>query len=121
MLKPSLDEFKAAVARDTVIPLRRRIPADLETPVSAFLKLRAVSRGAHGPNALFLLESVERGIQVGRYSFIGVGPSTSIRLEGEVVSIDRGGDTVSYPVSDRDPLSFVRDRRIRSSRVNRFP
>ena len=63
-------------------PLRLRIPADLETPVSAYLKLR--DRGA-----AFLLESVEQGVQLGRYSFIGLGPCTEIRLRGDVVTVTR--------------------------------
>jgi anthranilate synthase component I len=50
-------------------PISRRIPADMETPVSALLKVR---RGPHS----FLLESVERGSQVGRYSFLGTEPHT---------------------------------------------
>ena len=65
-LTPILSEYRDLVAGGRRVPLRRRIPADLETPVSAFLKLRP-------QGAVFLLESVERGIQVGRFSFIGIG------------------------------------------------
>jgi anthranilate synthase component 1 len=71
MLKPTREEFDTALEYDRVVPLRKRIPADLETPVSAFLKLQAMP---DGQRARFLLESVERGIQVGRYSFIGMSP-----------------------------------------------
>ena len=67
MLSPTSEQYAEIAARGLRVPLRERIPADLETPVSAFLKLRP-----HG--AVFLLESVERGIQVGRYSFIGITP-----------------------------------------------
>jgi anthranilate synthase component 1 len=106
MLKPTRAEFQAAAQRGRLLPLRRRIPADLETPVSAFLKLRALPEGQR---ARFLLESVERGIQVGRYSFIGVSPAATLRLDGDRVHIARAEGAVSIPLGGRDPLSFVRD------------
>jgi anthranilate synthase component 1 len=106
MLTPTREEFKAAVQRGRVVPLRRRIPADLETPVSAFLKLRNLPDGR---GARFLLESVERGIQVGRYSFIGVSPASTLRLDGDRVRIVRADGEVTVPLDGRDPLSFVRD------------
>ncbi|MHC4945674.1 MAG: anthranilate synthase component I, partial [Planctomycetota bacterium] len=64
MLSPTFEEFMALAEQGKRPAVRKRIPADLETPVSAFLKLKP--RGA-----VFLLESVEQGIQMGRYSFIG--------------------------------------------------
>ncbi|MDH5627409.1 MAG: anthranilate synthase component I, partial [Candidatus Krumholzibacteria bacterium] len=106
MLKPTRDEFDAAARRGRIVPLRQRVPADLETPVSAFLKL---TRMPGGERARFLLESVERGIQVGRYSFIGVSPSATLRLDGDTVTIDRDGALDRFPLGGRDPLSFVRD------------
>ncbi len=106
MLKPTREEFKAARQRGKVMPLRRRVPADLETPVSAFLKLRALPAGER---ARFLLESVERGIQVGRYSFIGVSPASTLRLDGDRVHIARADGAVTVALDGRDPLSFVRD------------
>ena len=67
--------------------LGRQIPADLDTPVSALLKLR------QGPYC-FLLESVERGSQVGRYSFLGTGPSRVLmgKDTDEVAIGDGNGD-----------------------------
>ncbi|HET6313324.1 MAG TPA: anthranilate synthase component I [Chloroflexia bacterium] len=59
----------------------RQIPADLETPVSALLKIR---RGEH----CFLLESVERGTQVGRYSFLGTGPQSIFTVKDGQSRID---------------------------------
>jgi anthranilate synthase component 1 len=106
MLKPTRDEFKDAASHGRVLPLRRRIPADLETPVSAFLKLQALP---DGQRARFLLESVDRGIQVGRYSFIGVSPASILRLDGDTLTITRGGESASTPLAGRDPLSFIRD------------
>ncbi len=106
MLKPTREEFMTAFAHDRVVPLRRRIPADLETPVSAFLKLQAMPEGQR---ARFLLESVERGIQVGRYSFIGMSPLSTLRLDDDTLSITRDGRTSSTAVSGRDPLELIRD------------
>jgi anthranilate synthase component 1 len=106
VLTPSLQQFLETAERGEYSVLRRRIPADLETPVSVFLKLKN-----HG--ATFLLESVERGIQVGRYSFIGVSPFATIKLRDENVEIERDGRTTSQPVGV-DPLSCVRDELKRS-------
>ena len=61
-------------------PLVRELPADLETPVSTYLKL-----AGSGPS--FLLESVTGGEQVARYSFIGVHPSQAFVLRGEQVEV----------------------------------
>ena len=88
-------------ARGVRAPLRRRIPADLDTPVSAYLKLMP-----HG--ATFLLESVEQGIQVGRYSFIGVGPHVEIRLDGETATVTRDGVATRGPIDPADIFAPVR-------------
>ena len=67
MYHPSLDEIKAHAGEGSLIPIYRSINADLETPVSAYLK---VAR----PPYSFLLESVTGGENIGRYSFIGTEP-----------------------------------------------
>src|SRR5688572_12123130 len=72
---PSLDEVRALARDHNVVPLRTTFIDDVETPVSAFLKLR----GRTPEFPAFLLESAERGQVVGRYSFIGVRPSKVIR------------------------------------------
>jgi anthranilate synthase component 1 len=100
-LSPSLDEFLEQAQRGEPVPLSRRIPADLETPVSAFLKLKPLG-------AVFLLESVEQGIQVGRYSFIGMDPYATIRLTDGIVEVEKGDESRRTPVQDVDPFSFVR-------------
>ncbi len=64
---PSLEEVKKLAAEGNLVPVWREVVADLETPVSAFLK---VSRGDYS----FLLESVEGGQRTARYSFIGTEP-----------------------------------------------
>ena len=65
-LWPSREDFRALARPGSLIPVAREILADLETPVSAFLKIH---RGPYG----FLLESVEGGEKWARYSFIGTG------------------------------------------------
>src|SRR5579875_504313 len=65
---PDLPAFLRLVEGHTLIPVTRTVAADLETPVSAFLRV-----AAHEPEA-FLLESVEGGENVGRYTFIGIRP-----------------------------------------------
>jgi anthranilate synthase component 1 len=67
MYQPTLDEVKKMAGQGNLVPVYREIVADLETPVSAFLK---INRG--GPS--FLLESVEGGQRLARYSFIGTEP-----------------------------------------------
>ncbi len=72
-LSPSLDEIRTLFEKGDLVPVYRVLPADLETPVSAFLKLFRDDESA------FLLESVEGGEQVGRYSFMGVKPRKVLR------------------------------------------
>jgi len=74
-IEPSLDEVHELAREYNLIPLRHSFIDDTETPVSAFLKLR----GRLPESPAFLLESAERGQQVGRYSFIGVRPRKIVR------------------------------------------
>jgi anthranilate synthase component 1 len=74
-VEPSLDEVRALARDYNLIPLRHSFIDDTETPVSAFLKLR----GREPEFPAFLLESAERGQQVGRYTFIGVRPRRVVR------------------------------------------
>jgi anthranilate synthase component 1 len=93
---PSLDEVRTLARDHTLVPLRHTFIDDIETPVSAYLKLRG-----EGPS--FLLESAEQGGSVGRWSFLGVQPRTVIRL-------DRGTLTVGgAPRAFADPYQAVAD------------
>ena len=67
MYQPTLEQIKRMTGPGNMVPVYRSINADLETPVSAYLKV------AQGPYS-FLLESVEGGERIGRYSFIGTDP-----------------------------------------------
>ena len=84
MLRPDYKEFSRLAKDSTLIPVVKSVMADLLTPVSAFL---AVSRGEE--NA-FLLESVERGEQIGRYTFLGARPYMQLRSVGGEVTVTRG-------------------------------
>jgi anthranilate synthase component 1 len=83
----SFDEFKELARRGTFVPVCKEIVADLLTPVSAFLKI------AENADYAFLLESVEGGEHVGRYSFLGKDPFLILRARDGKTSMDRGGVT----------------------------
>jgi anthranilate synthase component 1 len=68
MLQPDFKEFSRLAREATLVPVVKSVSADLLTPVSAFLAI------AHEEPHTFLLESVERGEQIGRYTFLGVRP-----------------------------------------------
>jgi anthranilate synthase component I len=84
---PSRAEFLALAAKHTLVPVHRTLTADLETPVSAFLRLASKE-----PQS-FLLESVEGGEKVGRYTFIGVRPYRTILSRGKTIVIRERGKT----------------------------
>ncbi|MDD3530481.1 MAG: chorismate-binding protein, partial [Gallionellaceae bacterium] len=81
------------------IPVYRQLPADLDTPLSIYLKL------ANQPYT-YLLESVEGGERFGRYSFIGLPARTVLRVHGHFVSVETDGRPVEQ-VDTEDPLAFI--------------
>ena len=83
----TFEEFRELAQRGTFVPVYKEIVADLLTPVSAFLKI------AEHSDYAFLLESVEGGEQVGRYSFLGKDPFLILRSRGGKTIIDRAGQT----------------------------
>jgi anthranilate synthase component I len=87
-LEPSLEEARELAREGTVVPVRARLIDDCETPVSAFLKLRA---GEPEGAPCFLLESAEQG-QVGRYSFVGLRPRALLRWNDGALSEWSGDD-----------------------------
>ncbi|MBI2961965.1 MAG: anthranilate synthase component I [Betaproteobacteria bacterium] len=82
------------------VPLVLETFADLETPLSVYLKL------ANRPNT-YLLESVVGGERFGRYSFIGLATRTALRAVGRLVAVMKG-DAVTEKSESADPLEFVR-------------
>jgi anthranilate synthase component 1 len=81
---PSLKDFTALAKQYALVPVTRTVVADLETPVSAFLRV-----AAEEPEA-FLLESVEGGEHVGRYTFIGIRPYRRITAHGRQLTFVEG-------------------------------
>jgi anthranilate synthase component 1 len=110
--QPDLAAFRELAAGPAnLIPVYRVFPADLETPVTVYIKLM----DSLGPS--FLLESVEGGEQVGRYSFVGVDPRGMISLAGRQVTISHdsagrkaaaGGDNVEQrPLAGNEDILDV--------------
>src|SRR5512145_1479720 len=98
-----------ATSVQTVI---REINADLETPVSLYLKLR-------GDGASFLLESVEGGERIARYSFIGVQPRAEYILRNGQVEVKENGHSRVIQL-DGDPTRFLQEEMSRFS-MERLP
>jgi anthranilate synthase component 1 len=101
MVYPSLEEFKKKAKQGNLIPVYREILADMETPVSAFLK---IDDGRYS----FLLESVEGGEKWARYSFLGSRPEVVVRSFGRTVEVIRHGKKETRTF-DHDPLEAIRD------------
>ncbi len=92
--QPSLDEVRALAGEGNLVPVYREIMADLETPVTAYLKV------AQGPYS-FLLESAEGGERLARYSFIGTDPYLVVRLnDGTLTATHQRGDKQVFPFTD---------------------
>lgn len=100
MLYPDFNEFKKRSKKGNLIPVYREILADLETPLSAFLKLN----GKTG----FLLESVEGGEKWARYSFIGSDPSLTIEGKNKSLIIKSSEGTKKVKFTG-DPLKIISD------------
>ena len=104
MFKPEISEFKRLSEKGTrYVPVFREFLADMETPVSA------LSAFADDEN-VFLLESVEGGERIGRYSFIGVNPYAVFTVEdGKAFLTDREGKRSELPVPDGKPFFALRE------------
>src|SRR5829696_9057540 len=114
-LEPSLEQARELARQGNVVPVRARFVDDCETPVSAFLKLRA---GEPEGAPCFLLESAEQG-QVGRYSFVGIRPREVLRWDGGTLTRSNGGGEVDAP----DPYAAVAEylERFRLAPVDGLP
>ncbi|HWY68437.1 MAG TPA: anthranilate synthase component I [Terriglobales bacterium] len=84
MLRPQLKEFQDLARTATLVPVVKTVMADLLTPVSAFLGIST------GEQEAFLLESVEGGERIGRYTFLGVRPYMVLESRNEQITIRRG-------------------------------
>jgi anthranilate synthase component 1 len=84
MIRPDYKEFARLARQATLVPVVKSVMADLLTPVSAFLAVAGKE-----PEA-FLLESVERGERIGRYTFLGARPYMQVRARGRQIEVRRG-------------------------------
>jgi anthranilate synthase component 1 len=100
MIQPSLQEVEKLAAQGSVIPVRKDILGDLLTPAAAFLRV------VQGRRRVFLLESVEGGERLARYSFIGWDPFLSVRGKGSTIWIEEQGDTIQ---EEGRPLEKLRE------------
>lgn len=101
-IKPSRTEALTLFEQGDLLPVYRTLLADLETPVSVFWKL--LQTGTHA----FMLESVEGGEQVGRYSFLGVNPKGVVTTrDGQVTRTLHGETTTRALRPGEDPLHAV--------------
>src|SRR5207253_1209215 len=91
MVRPDYKEFLRLSRDASLIPVVKSVSADLLTPVSAFLAI------AEKEPYAFLLESNERGEQIGRYTFLGTRPYMRVRAQAGEVEIERGRRREMHP------------------------
>jgi anthranilate synthase component 1 len=101
-IEPAFDEFDTAYREGRAQVVWTRLVADLETPVSAYLKLAA------GRANTFLLESVEGGAVRGRYSMIGLDPDLIFRAEGDEAAISRAPALDEFTPAGQPTLTAIR-------------
>ena len=102
MFKPSLEEFKKLAKSGNLIPVYKEILADLDTPVSAYMK---IGDGDYS----FLLESVEGGEKWARYCFLGCDPAVVVSSKGRNITIDENGKRQERKIDSGTPLSAIKE------------
>ena len=105
MTAPTRDEFIEKAALGNLIPVWREVLADMETPVSAYRKIAGDQANS------FLLESVEGGERLARYTFLGSDPFLVFRSKGDAATIIENGrtETVTLTAGQRDPLHLLKE------------
>ena len=96
----SFDEVQKLSKQGNVIPLFEKIPADLDTPVSAFIKLAATKKQS------FLLESIEGGEKLARYSFLGFDPFMLIKSDGNKLTVNAGKKSKTI---NQKPIEYLKE------------
>ena len=104
MIQPSFQEFQRLANDGNLIPVYDVFSADLLTPVSAYLRV------AQGARYSFLLESVEGGEKIARYTFAGANPEEVFRYAGGACVLE-SRDRIIW--EERDPISFLREHMAR--------
>lgn len=101
----NVEQFAAAAKSYNRVPMARQVLADLETPLSTYLKL---GRGLH----TYFFESVQGGEKWGRYSIIGLPCRTVLRVCGQTITVETDGDIVEQLECD-DPFVFIEEFKAR--------
>jgi len=96
---PTFEDFERETVRGNVVPVTRVVLADLQTPLGAFIRIAGDT-----PHA-FLLESIEGGERLARYSFIGASPSMIVRARGNKTAIQRDD---REELVDQNAIDFIR-------------
>lgn len=108
MIQPDYKSFCKLARSGNLVPVYETVAADLLTPVSAYLKLAARARYA------FLLESVEGGEKIARYTFVGANPSEVFRYAKDACVLESDGRLLW---EERNPIEFLRNRMARYQAV----
>ena len=115
-LQPSsFEKFEREARQGNVVPVVRSVLADLQTPVGAFMRIARNSQYA------FLLESVEGGERIARYSFLGAEPEMIVRGRGLQTFVERKGKTESFPVVATEWIRDYFRERVLSQRSGLVP
>lgn len=107
----TFEEFERETARGNVVPVTRTVLADLQTPLGAFLRVAGDS--PYG----FLLESIEGGERLARYSFVGANPWLIARGRGETTAVQQHGEQRTV---NQNAIEFLRDA-FRGKKLARRP
>ncbi|MBZ0298248.1 MAG: anthranilate synthase component I, partial [Anaerolineae bacterium] len=117
-VQPSREEVYRLFGEGDLVPVYRTMLADLETPVSVYIKL------AQTGNISFLLESVEGGEQVGRYSFLGVNPKGMVTIHNDQVIRTHHGKTTRRALTPgENPLLAIKQEfsRVKPVKIEGLP
>ena len=114
MIQPDFKTFSGLARQGNLVPVYETYTADLLTPVGAYLRI------AHEAKYSFLLESVEGGETIARYTFAGANPAEVFRSRGRVCTLETGGKKVQF---DENPVEQLRrlTKRFRPVRVPGLP
>ena len=99
MIQPDFKTFSKLARQGNLVPVYETFTADLLTPVGAYLRI------AHDAKHAFLLESVEGGENIARYTFAGANPGEVFRARGRVCTLETGGREIQF---DDDPIEQLR-------------
>jgi anthranilate synthase component 1 len=106
-VQPSRDVFFEKAKQGNLIPVWKEILADQETPVSAYERVRQFLREKDHASHTWMLESVEGGEHIGRYSFIGGKPRAILRANGTVTEITE--EAATEKITGTDPLGVLKE------------